>query len=224
VLIQAVIEPSDEAREHLAGALMRHLPRYDVSWFVPADWRIRLATFGYLAFGDMTKVEETMSAQVSKLPSMTLRMNRIVPLPEDSDDSIWVELDGDLDELATLAQEIPGWVHGLGYMLDRYSFRPRIRLARVSSRTTLRYLEQIIGDVGDYIGPEWTAEAVQIARRKPDGTPGALYRTHASMPLGTALHPAETRGSTMTRSGGGSAEIPPSRFPLPRDTAPKREA
>lgn len=222
MLIQAVVEPSAEAREHLAGALIRHLQRYDVSWFVPDDWRIRLATFGYLAFGDMTKVEQTMSAQVAQLPAMRLRMERIVPLPEDSDDSIWVELDGDLDELATLAQEIPGWVHGLGYMLDRYSFRPRIRLARVSSRTTVRYLEQLIAELGDYTGLEWTTEAVQIVRRKPDGTPGALYRTHVSMPLGTALVPVHATGSTMTISGG-KPDIP-SRLPQPRDSATPRDA
>ena len=154
---------------------------------------------------------------------MTLRMQRIVPLPEDSDDSIWVELDGDLDELATLAQEIPGWVHGLGYMLDRYSFRPRIRLARVSSRTTVRYLEQLIAELGEYSGVEWSADAVQIVRRKPDGTPGALYRTHVSMPLGTTLVPAHTSAATMTMSGD-RAGAPPSRLPQPRERAIQRDS
>ena len=183
MLIQAVIEPPAEARDHLAAALTRYLPSDDVSWFVSADWRVRLATFGYLAFGDMVKLEETLSDHIAKQEPLKLRMRRIVPLPEEKDDSVWVGLEGDVEELELLASEFPSWVHGLGYLLDRYSFRPRIRVARINSRTTVQFLEQLIGELGDYSGPTWTASIVQIARRKPDGTQGALYKTHVELPM-----------------------------------------
>jgi 2'-5' RNA ligase len=198
VLIQAVIEPPAEAREQLAAALTRYLPHADVTWFSSADWRVRLATFGYLAFGDMVKLEDTLSDHVAKQEGLTLRMRRIVPLPEEKDDSVWVGLEGDVEELELLAQEFPSWVHGLGYLLDRYSFRPRIRLARINSRTTVDYLEQLIADVGDYSGPAWTASVVQIVRRKPDGTQGALYKTHAELPMAEALAAVPVGGALTT--------------------------
>jgi 2'-5' RNA ligase len=197
VQIQAVIEPPQEARDHLAAALAPYLSNPDLSWFLPNDWRARLATFGYLAFGDMVKLEDTLADQVSKQGTVRLRMRRIVPLPEERDDSVWVGLDGDVEELELLAQEIPGWVHGLGFLLDRYSFRPRIRLARVNAKTTVDMLEELIAGVGDYAGAEWTASSIQIVRRKPDGTSGELYRTHTELPLASATSKVPAGGVAM---------------------------
>lgn len=207
MLIQAVVEPTADARDHLHDALGGHLMRSDVRWFQPPDWRVRVASFGYLAFGDLTKLEDTLTDKVAQLSRLRLRMQHVVPLPEDGDDSVWVELAGDVEELAVLAQEVPGWVHGLGYLLDRYAFRPRIRLARVNSGTTVEYLERLIADVGDYTGPPWDVTSLDIVRRKPEGTPGTLYRTHVRLPLQTAY--------AGVRVGDGGSEASPGAASLP---------
>ncbi len=219
MLIQGVIAPPAQAQQHLATALGPQLTRDDVSWFQPADWRLKMATFGYLAFGDMTKVEDALIDEIARQPPMRLRMGRLVALPEEGDDSVWVELEGDLDQLAILAQELPGWVHRLGYLLDRYSFRPRIRLARISSRTTVDYLETLLTQVDRYVGPEWIADALQIVRRKPDGTPTALYRTHSSLPFATAH--ADARVGVAAAVFGSAPALPSSssRLPVPRGRA-----
>jgi 2'-5' RNA ligase len=93
-----------------------------------------------------------------------MRLSEVTPLPEDGDDSIWVGWDGDTDEMSKLASAIPVWVRPFGFLLDRRSFRLRMRVARVTTQTTVFDLERIVERLGHYQGPEWLVDEVTLGR------------------------------------------------------------
>jgi 2'-5' RNA ligase len=170
--INAAIPPPEYAVEHLTRALDSvGLAESQVDWVPTALWMLPLATFGNVALRDAIELENLLQKELAKIEKMELRLAEIIPLPEDGDDSIWVGWDGDTEELTNLANAIPVWVRPFGFLLDRRSFRLRMRIARVTTQTTVYDLERLVERLGHYQGPEWVVEDVTLGRprRNSDG-------------------------------------------------------
>ena len=86
-----------------------------------------------------------------------------------------------------LASAIPVWVRPFGFLLDRRSFRLRMRVARVTPQTTVFDLERIVERLGHYQGPEWLVEDVALGRprRNADGVI-TDYEIDSHVPLGSS--------------------------------------
>ena len=163
--INAAIEPPDYAVEHLTRALdSLGLSDSQIDWVPHPLWLLPVATFGNVALRDAQDLEDLLVKEMAKFEPMEMRLSEVIPLPEDGDDSIWVGWDGDTDEMRKLASAIPVWVRPFGFLLDRRSFRLRMRVARVTPQTTVFDLERIVERLGHYQGPEWLVEDVTLGR------------------------------------------------------------
>src|SRR6476619_4416414 len=163
--INAAIQPPDYAVEHLTRALdSLGLAESQIDWVPHALWLLPLATFGNVALRDAQELENLLIKEIGKLQPMEMRLSEVTPLPEDGDDSVLVGWDGDVEEMKKLASAIPVWVRPFGFLLDRRSFRLRMRVARVTPQTTVFDLERIVERLGHYQVPEWLVEDVTLGR------------------------------------------------------------
>ena len=163
--INAAVQPPDYAVEHITRALdSLGLADSQIDWVPHALWLLPLATFGNVALRDAQDLEDLLVKEIGKLQPMEMRLSAITPLPEDGDDSVWVGWDGDVEEMTKLAAAIPVWVRPFGFLLDRRSFKLRMRVARVTPQTTVFDLERIVERLGHYQGPEWLVEDVTLGR------------------------------------------------------------
>jgi hypothetical protein len=155
----------DEPSRDLAAALQSDLRQTDqVEWLPPVLWRLHLLGFGNVTRGDAVKVVDVIRDKVGDFVPPTLHVTGVQPLIFDGDDSVWATLDGDLDDLSAVAKSMSRWVHPLGFAPDRRVYRPAVRLGRVTRDTSLEYLEDLIGRVGQRRGPAWDAAAITIGR------------------------------------------------------------
>jgi hypothetical protein len=83
---------------------------------------------------------------------------------------------GENEAAASIASAMPRWVHPLGFVPDRRSYRHAIRLARVTPDTQLSYLESLAERLAGYEGPAWTVDSVSLAsvRAATDTRPEVL--------------------------------------------------
>ena len=193
--INAAIQPPDYAVEHLTRALdSLGLAESQIDWVPHALWLLPLATFGNVALRDAQELENLLVKEIGKLQPMEMRLSEVTPLPEDGDDSVWVGWDGDVEEMGKLASAIPVWVRPFGFLLDRRSFRLRMRVARVTPQTTVFDLERIVERLGHYQGPEWLVEDVTLGRPRRN-TAGVItdYDIDGRVALGVSDSEASER-------------------------------
>lgn len=186
--INAAIQPPDYALEHVTRALDSvNVSATQIDWVPPTLWMLPLATFGNVALRDALELETLLKKEVGKLAQMEVRLSGVLALPEDGDDSLWVGWDGDTDDVMKLASAIPVWVRPFGFLLDRRSFRLRMRVARVTPQTTVYDLERIVDRLGHYQGPEWVVQNITLGRPRRD-TEGVItdYDVDSWIPLGAS--------------------------------------
>jgi 2'-5' RNA ligase len=165
VRLSAMFCPPESARRHLAEALRTAaLAEGRIDWLETTEWSLRLAAFGHVSHADGLLVRERLLAEMHALPAARVRLGSVVPLPEDGDDSVWVNVVEQVNSVTAVAEAIPGWVRPSGFLLDRRWFRPRIRLGRVTARTTVADLERLIESLDGYRGPSWVADRVLLVR------------------------------------------------------------
>lgn len=193
--INAAIPPPDFATEHLSRALESvGLSPTQIDWLPDSLWMLPVATFGNVALRDALDLETLLQKEIGKFEPMEVRLSGVTALPEDGDDSVWVSWDGDTDELKRLASAIPVWVRPFGFLLDRRSFRLRMRVARVTPQTTVHDLERLVENLAHYQGPEWLVDDITLGRprRNSEGVITA-YDVDARIPLGVTDAEAQDR-------------------------------
>lgn len=165
--IHASIRPPAHVVAHLEAAISaeRSDPR-QISWIASPHWRLHLAGFGNVVRGDAVRLCQVFVERVRDLPPPRLRLSRVTPLPDDRDDSVSVDVEGDLTSIDEIATSIPSWVYEFGFVLDRRAYRPRMQLARITEDTTLDYLQRLVERLGSYEGPVWDAASVTLGREK----------------------------------------------------------
>jgi 2'-5' RNA ligase len=137
-----------------------------VTWIHPSHWRLQIAHFGSVVQQDALHLADVLADRMSEVKAPTLRLSGLVALPEDGDDSIWVELDGDVDLVAELAAGMPRSMLEFGFVLDRRAYRSRIQLGKITPATTADYLEGLIARHGPYKSDPWTADGVTLGHHE----------------------------------------------------------
>ncbi|MEP6666108.1 MAG: hypothetical protein ABJA81_06645 [Nocardioidaceae bacterium] len=186
--INAFVQPPEHVVQHLASALEDvAIPAPQVNWVESSMWILPLATFGNVAMSEAIDLELLLMKELRSILPMELRLAEVIPLPEDGDDSLWAGYDGDTEQLTQLASAIPRWVRPHGFLLDRRSFRTRMRIGRVTPYTSVIDLERLVEKLGHYQGPSWTADEIVMGRPRraeDDGKP-AGYDVDARIPFGS---------------------------------------
>jgi 2'-5' RNA ligase len=163
--INAFVQPPQNAVLHLASAVDDvPIQPTQINWLLPALWLLPLAKFGNTAMREVIDLERLLTRELRSVLPMELRFTAVTPLPEDGDDSVWIGVEGDTEQLTQLATAIPRWVRPHGFLLDRRSFRTRIRIGRVTPYTTVIDLERLVERLGHYEGPGWTTDEIVLGR------------------------------------------------------------
>lgn len=127
--------------------------------FVPADtMHITLTKFGHVAHRDAVALTGRLAKEALDWAPMTVRFAGCAALEWPGDDSVWAQLDGDLDALRGLARAIPEIVRPMGFLVDRRIFRTYLRIGRITDGTTPEYLHRLVDAVTAYRGPDWTID------------------------------------------------------------------
>lgn len=181
--VVAAIKPPAGVIDDLADALSDAAPPAGIAWLPPSGWLLRLAEFGFVVAADADRLGRDLAQNAIRLRAPVLRLAGVVPLPESGDDAVWVGLEGSVEAVDLLAGSIPWWVHASGFVPDRRSYRPMLKLGQVTTRTRIADLEHVAERLGPYRGPWWTADAVSLVHEKPingDAGPGDLEILHTA--------------------------------------------
>ena len=165
--LYAAITPPSHVLADVAAALERaKAAAPQVPWLARDLWHLRLAYFGNLDLKQSMGVRETLRQIGSYSPPLSLRMVGIEAIPEDERaESLVFGLEGDLDDLWSLAKAIPSMVQRHGLFLDRRSFRTDITVAHeIREPFDARAAASALAT---YQGVPWTAREIEMVRWRP---------------------------------------------------------
>ena len=127
---------------------------------------IPLGRFGNVGLSDRVALWELLTEEVSCWAPLQLRFRGGAALVDAGDDSVWAELDGDLEQLVAMGTVIPRVVQRLGFLIDRRTFRTRVRVGRITTETGVDFLERLLARLDGYAGPAWTTHHVSLLRHR----------------------------------------------------------
>ncbi len=164
--LSAALLPPGSVLEDLA-AVVRSVRGSDVELYPvpPEEMLLPLAHFGNVGLTDRMALREVMEEEVARWAPLELRFRGGSALVDDGDDSVWAQLDGDIEQMVAMGTVIPRVVQRLGFLIDRRVFRTRVRVARITPATTVEFLERLLARLEGYSGPAWTAHDVVLLRR-----------------------------------------------------------
>lgn len=130
----------------------------------PEEMLLPLAHFGNVGLSDRMALRDVLTEEVARWAPLELRIRGGSALVDDGDDSVWAELDGDLDQLVAMGTVVPRVVQRLGFLIDRRVFCTRVRVARITPATTVEFLERLLARLEGYSGPAWTTHELLLLR------------------------------------------------------------
>ena len=176
-----VVAPAEAppATKGLLGRLGRHRAEPEpvveappMLEYVPVtDMKLPITGFGNLTRTDVHRVTETIREGAAEWRASSVRIAGGTALDFPGDWCVWAKLDGDVDELATIARGVPQAVERLGFFVDRRKFRPMLSVATVTSSTTGPFLEQVVDALEAFRGDEWPVEISLLKETFVDGRP-----------------------------------------------------
>jgi 2'-5' RNA ligase len=198
--MSAALIPPPPVLEDLA-AVVRSVRGHDTQLEpVPADlMRLPLGNFGNVGLTDRMALQEALTDEVARWAPLQLRFRGGAALVDPGDDSVWAEMSGDLEQLTAMGAVVPRVVHRLGFLIDRRSFRTRMRVGRITPTTSLEFLERLLTRLDGYSGPAWTSHHVSLLRH--------LSGDGSSEPMFEVLHElrlvGDDEGTGTTGAAGG---------------------
>jgi 2'-5' RNA ligase len=154
----------------------------------PIRMHVLIAKLGAnLTLTDAARLTNAMEEQASGWESPRLHLKGGVALEPEGDDSVWVGLRGDVDELFAISRGVARVAQGLHLFVDRRAFRPEIRLGTINGATTEAYLEQLLAALGAYESPAWWQTSISLLIPADLGPSQPPYKVHREIPLGPAV-------------------------------------
>jgi 2'-5' RNA ligase len=154
----------------------------------PTRMNVLIAKLGAnLTLTDAARLTNAIEAQASGWESPRLHLQGGVALEPEGDDSVWVGLRGDLDELFAISRGVARAAQGLHLYVDRRAFRPEVRLGTINGATTEAYLEQLLTALEAYESPSWWQATISLLIPSDLGPDQPPYKVHRDIPLGPAV-------------------------------------
>ena len=169
----------ETAHAEAAGTMLDLVP--------PVRMHVPIVKFGNLALSDVARLVEALELQASGWPSPRLQLHGGAALEPEGDDSVWVGLDGDLDELNAVVRDVARVAQGLHLFVNRRGFRTELQLGTINGRTTEAYLEQLLAALDSYESSSWWQSTLSLLTPIDLGPDKAPYRIHQELRLGPAV-------------------------------------
>jgi 2'-5' RNA ligase len=148
------------------------------------DVNLPMAKFGNLALHDANRLAEALGETAALWPSPRLKLGGCSTLESEADPSIWVDLEGDLDDLSTTIRGVHEAAKGLRLFVDRRVFQPRIRLGGVRPDATEAELEALLARLARFETDAWWQTELKLLTLVDQGPDLPNYKSFADIPLG----------------------------------------
>ena len=153
----------------------------------PVRMHVPIVKFGNLALTDVARLIDALELQASGWQSPRLHLHGGAALEPEGDDSVWVGLGGDVDELNAVVRDVARVAQGLHLFVDRRAFRTELQLGTINARTTEAYLEQLLAALDSYESSSWWQVTLSLLIPIDLGPDKAPYRLHREIKLGPAV-------------------------------------
>lgn len=187
--LSAALVPPEAVREDLATVVRSVRAKPSEIRLLPAhSLYVWVANFGNVSHTDAQKLKAALATRVSELQPPHLWVAGGTALDSERDDSVWADLQGDVDTVDELVRLMPQIVRRLGFPVDRRGIRSKIRLGRITGDTTVEYLQRVLDHLATYEGPSWTCRELTLMRPRADADASSerRYEPMHHLPLATA--------------------------------------
>jgi RNA 2',3'-cyclic 3'-phosphodiesterase len=151
-----------------------------------AQMHLLVAKFGNLPLAEATRLATTLDEEAQGWATPRLHLSGGIALEPEGDDSVWVRLAGDLDQLDEVRKGVARVAQGLQLFVDRRAFRPHVRIGTINSRTTTAYLEQLLAALDEFESTSWWQTTVSLLIPTELGPGQPPYKDFRDVPLGPA--------------------------------------
>lgn len=157
------------AHEHLATQQL------SVRWVAPENAHLTLKFLGSVALTEVDAVTVAMQQAASGHASFTLQTTSLGAFPNVRQPRVvWLGLDGALQMLHRLQQDIERWIAPLGYPAEQRPFSPHLTLGRThKDATTIQRtaIRRAIEQASTLTQATWTVDSVRLMRStlRPQG-------------------------------------------------------
>jgi 2'-5' RNA ligase len=148
------------------------------------DVSLAMAKFGNLALNDANRLADGLREAATEWSSPRLRFGGYSTLESENDPSVWVELEGDLDELHTIIRGVHEIAKGLRLFVDRRVFQPRVRLGGVMPHATEAELEALLAKLARFETSAWWQTELSLLTLVDQGPEMPNFRSFADIDLG----------------------------------------
>ncbi|MGW7071091.1 RNA 2',3'-cyclic phosphodiesterase [Streptomyces sp. NPDC054855] len=172
VRVFIALAPPDDAKQELERALA---PAYQahprMRWNRVEDWHITLAFLGEVP----VSVVPLLRTPLARLAAARKPLNLALSGGGHFDERVlWSGIDGDLEELRLLADEVRALVDDCGVAQVGRPFRPHLTLARARRDTPSCAVEAAAGLAG-FAGRLWQAERLHLVASNIGRGPGPIH-------------------------------------------------
>ncbi|MCB5170373.1 RNA 2',3'-cyclic phosphodiesterase [Streptomyces bambusae] len=168
------LAPPDEAKQELERELLPAYDAYpDMRWNRIEDWHITLAFLGELPVSTVPLLLRPLAGLAAARGPLELALRGGGHFDERV---LWSGIEGDLDGLQLLADEVRGLVRGCGVPFAGRPLRPHLTLAR-SRRNDAASAVSAAAGLSAFVGREWRTERLHLVGSNIGRGPGPIrYR------------------------------------------------
>ena len=151
---------------------------------------VPIAKFGHVPVSDATTLADMLREQARHWAAPRLRLSGAEALERPGDQSVWVRLAGDpddLDALSAVAQGVALVSQGVQLFVDRRAFRPVMELGSINQFTTPEYLERLVAELDAFEGTAWWQSTLSLLVPSEGSRDPAPHRVFQEIPLGPAV-------------------------------------
>ncbi|MGA5821652.1 RNA 2',3'-cyclic phosphodiesterase [Kitasatospora sp. NPDC094028] len=179
------LAPPDEAKDELARALEPAYAGYPrLRWNRIEDWHITLAFLGELPATAVPLLRSVLAGLAAARPALRLGLRGGGQFDERL---LWSGIDGDLEGLHLLADDVRELVRSCGIAFRSRPLRPHLTLAR-ARRDDSTSVPQAAAGLAGFVGRPWLAERLHLVGSNIGRGPGPIrYRDIESWRLGAAV-------------------------------------
>ncbi|KJS60945.1 RNA 2',3'-cyclic phosphodiesterase [Streptomyces rubellomurinus] len=179
------LAPPDDAKDELARALRPAYAGYPrLRWNRIEDWHITLAFLGELPSTAVPLLRSALAGLAASHPAPRLALRGGGQFDERL---LWSGIDGDLEGLHLLAEDVRELVRSCGIAFRDRPLRPHLTLAR-ARRDDATSVPQAAAGLSGFVGRAWQAERLHLVGSNIGRGPGPIrYRDIESWRLGAAV-------------------------------------
>ncbi|KJS56572.1 2'-5' RNA ligase [Streptomyces rubellomurinus subsp. indigoferus] len=179
------LAPPDDAKDELARALRPAYAGYPrLRWNRIEDWHITLAFLGELPSTAVPLLRSALAGLAAWHPAPRLALRGGGQFDERL---LWSGIDGDLEGLHLLAEDVRELVRSCGIAFRDRPLRPHLTLAR-ARRDDATSVPQAAAGLSGFVGRAWQAERLHLVGSNIGRGPGPIrYRDIESWRLGAAV-------------------------------------